>query len=118
MGRDTSISIFDKHDYNRLEKVNEVLDYDDIDYDLLCQLEMFADELGCNSLIEEVAYWDKSECDEVVQIMRNYDYDDGDIIMTTDMVDAICHLLTSQQITKLTSAFEDDKYLAVYNTNG
>ena len=118
MGRDTSITIENKKEYNKMTKVDEVLEFDDIDGETFHWLELYSEKLKWKSHVKEIAYWGKSDCNEIVEIMREYDYEDGDIILTQDMVGRIEHLLNNEQFNEIQLAFENDELLVVYNTNG
>jgi len=118
MGRDTRLTIENKKEYDKLTKVQEVLEFDDIDGETFHWLELYSEKLKWKSHVEEIAYWGKSNCTEIVKIMRKYNPKDGDVVLNEKILNDIDHLINEKQLRKILYCFRQEGLLVVYNTNG
>jgi hypothetical protein len=120
MGRDTSINIVNKSYYNTNIKIQELLYDENTNYKLHSQLENFQIEISSFLEEEEVRYWGKSNCTEIVSFMREYKREDGDRRMDIMMLHKMESesLITREEYTRLKKALIDPSRAVVYNTNG
>jgi len=118
MGRDTSITIVNRTEYDKVQMLKDILLEDDISNKFRFEIEKYIERKEREYVIREVAYWDKWDCDEIVEIMRKYNQDDGDIIMDENMLLDICHLISSENCALLDRRMQKQNVYVVYNTNG
>jgi len=128
MGRDTSIYKEDRGCYYKLQEAKHNLyKLEDLDwceeYDLVIANEL-VDEIDCicYDKSEEVAYWGKSNCSNIVKFFREYKTEDGDFIITKDileiLIDELSDEFTENQISDMLNTINDKYSILVYNTNG
>jgi len=118
MGRDTSITIVDKTEYDKVQTLKDILTEDNISNRFRIEIENYIERKEYEYVKKVVAYWDKWDCDEIVEIMRKYNPDDGDIIMDENMLLDICHLISSEDCALLDRRMHNQNVYIIYNTNG
>jgi len=118
MGRDTSITIVDKKEYEKVQTLKDILE-ENISNNFRIELENYIELKEYEYVKNIITYWNKWNCnDEIVELMREYNYEDGDIIMSENMLNDIDHLLTEQQLKEIFYCLRQEDLLVIYNTNG
>jgi len=128
MGRDASINIYNKEsyrDYNKSLKeyydmidelkLNQVNEFDIVNLkkELVTKEDILYEDYVC------ILYKGKSECKDLVKIMRKYNPNDGDFIVTKEILDDLddnqflCRYAKNLGIDALKSM----KRIVIYNTN-
>lgn len=103
MGRSSNISVIERTYYQQLKETN----YDEPRYEELL------------SKKEVLFYWDKSSSTRIVEIMRNFQKEDGDFILTVETLKELNNqlkFLSKKQLNDLIKIIKNERYYLIFYT--
>jgi len=120
MGRNTSINIYREDYYNYLKNIEKVLYNELTSGELYSILETESDIIVSKLEQEELAYWGKSNCNEIVEWFKRYKENDGDLIIDSEIMNSMRNLTLFDEdlIKEIYLGINDGTRVVVYTTNG
>ena len=103
MGRSSNVSVIERTYYQQLKETN----YDEPRYEQLL------------SKKEVLFYWDKSSSTRIVEIMRNFQKEDGDFILTVETLKELNNqlkFLSKKQLNDLIKIIKNERYYLIFYT--
>jgi len=116
MGRDTSITIVNREPYEELCKLQTEIAYSEEEFNMKCRTE---DELAELAFSEgNLKYWGKSDCELPVKFFRQFKEDDGDIVITKEIYEALkkVYLVEENILNTIRRVLKRKDLLIVYTT--
>ena len=103
MGRSSNVSVIERTYYQQLKETN----YDEPRYEQLL------------SKKEVLFYWDKSSSTRIVEVIRNFQKEDGDFVLTVETLKELNNqlkFLSKKQLNDLIKIIKNGRYYLIFYT--